>query len=101
MQTLIGDILTYSQAAVSTQRFAPTDLAAITRDVLVDLEVAIADTGGRVEVGALPVIDADATQMRQLLQNLIGNALKFRRADVALVVRLCAAAAPGDRCLLR
>ena len=43
---------------------------------------------GRVEVGALPVIDAEPLQMRQLLQNLIGNALKFRRLEAPPVVKV-------------
>jgi signal transduction histidine kinase len=46
--------------------------------------------GGRVEIGDLPTIDADPLQMRQLLQNLIGNGLKFRRPDVPPVVRVAA-----------
>ncbi len=49
----------------------------MTRDVLEDLEVRISQTGGRVEIGNLPRIEADRHQMRQLLQNLIGNGLKY------------------------
>ena len=55
---------------------------------LLDLEVRVAQSGGHVEVGELPTIDADPLQMRQMLQNLIGNALKFRRKDVAPVVSI-------------
>jgi signal transduction histidine kinase len=88
MRTLIIDLLAYSQVATSTAPFVATDLTSIARDVVADLETSIADTGGRVEVATLPVIEADAPQMRQLLQNLVGNALKFRRKDVPPVVRL-------------
>ena len=55
------------------------NLAEVAREVLEDLESRIEQVKGRVEVGELPVIDAEGLQMRQLLQNLIGNALKFRR----------------------
>ena len=54
-----------------------------------DLEGRIEQVKGRVEmVGTLPVIDAEALQMRQLLQNLIGNALKFRRPEEPPVVKV-------------
>jgi light-regulated signal transduction histidine kinase (bacteriophytochrome) len=91
MRTLITDVLAYSQIATSAAPFLPTDLGAIAREVVADLETSIADMGGRVEVGPLPVIDADAVQMRQLLQNLLGNAFKFRRKGVAPLVQLNAA----------
>jgi signal transduction histidine kinase len=65
-----------------------------------DLETSIAAMGARVEVGPLPVIDADAIQMRQLLQNLLGNALKFRRKDVAPLVRLQAATGGNGFCAI-
>ncbi|QFS43817.1 PAS domain S-box protein [Nostoc sphaeroides CCNUC1] len=42
-----------------------------------DLELYVQQTGGSVEIGELPTIEADPLQMRQLLQNIIGNALKF------------------------
>jgi PAS domain S-box-containing protein len=88
MRTLINDILTYSQIGTSRGPFAPTDLAAIVRDVIADLDMSIADAGARVEVPLLPVIEANAPEMRRLLQNLLANALKFRRKDLPLVVRV-------------
>jgi PAS domain S-box-containing protein len=78
MQTLINDLLTFSRVISTTQPFAPVDLAAVTREVLSDLEVRIQQTGAKIEVGNLPTIDADHMQMRQLLQNIIANALKFQ-----------------------
>jgi PAS domain S-box-containing protein len=86
MRGLINDLLTYSRVTTKAQPFAPTDLNAVLEGVVSDLHVAIERSGAQIEVGRLPTIDADATQMRQLLQNLIGNALKFRKADVPPVV---------------
>ncbi len=100
MRTLVGDLLTYSQVTTRVQTFAATDLSRVAREVIADLETAVADTGGRVEVGELPVIDADALQMRQLLQNLLGNALKYRRTDAPLVVRLSGAHLDRRRCAI-
>jgi len=88
MRTLINDLLVYSQVSTRAQRFRPTDLAKIAREVIGDLETVISDEGGRVEVGELPVIDADPLLMRQLLQNLLGNALKYRKKDEPPVVQL-------------
>ncbi|MBS1795689.1 MAG: PAS domain S-box protein [Acidobacteria bacterium] len=92
MQNLINDLLTFSRVTTKIQPFKPTDLRKVCEDVVSDLEVRIEQTGGRVEIGALPTIDADPLQMRQLLQNLIGNALKFHRPDVGPVVRIYAQA---------
>jgi len=63
--------------------------------VAADLEARIAETSARLEIGMLPSIKADPTQMRQLLQNLIGNALKFHKAGVPPVVRVTAAIREG------
>jgi len=100
MRTLINALLSYSQVTTRVQPFVSTDLAQIAREVTADLETAIADSGGRVEVGELPVIDADALQMRQLLQNLLGNALKFRKEDEPLVVQIACSSAGGYHCAL-
>jgi len=100
MRTLISDLLTYSQVATRVVPFAATDLAGVAREVVADLEATIADAGGRIEIGELPVIDADTAQMRQLLQNLLGNALKYRRKDVPPVVRLSSACSGGRNCTI-
>jgi signal transduction histidine kinase len=100
MRILISDLLAYSQISASTEPFAAIDLAAVARGVVADLETSIADAGGRVDVGELPVIDADAPQMRQLLQNLLGNALKFRDKDSAPVVRLSSSSSHDGLCTI-
>ena len=81
MQILINDLLTFSRVTTKAHPFAPVNLAEIASEVVNDLEGRIELVKGRVELGTLPVIDAEALQMRQLLQNLIGNALKFRRPE--------------------
>ena len=81
MQTLINDLLTFSRVISTNQPFVPVNLEILTREVLSDLEVRIEQTKASVELHDLPTIDADPTQMRQLLQNLISNALKFNKPD--------------------
>lgn len=78
MRTLINDLLAFSRVIRSSEPFVSMDLAVITKEVLGDLEVRIEKTGARVEVGELPTIEADPMQMRQLVLNLVGNALKFQ-----------------------
>src|SRR5690606_16794991 len=86
MHTLINDLLTFSRVTTKAQPFTETDLREICEAVIDDLETLIQNTNGRVEIGELPVLDADPLQMRQLFQNLIANALKFHREGVAPVV---------------
>jgi len=88
MQTLIEDLLEFSRVTTRAQPFVMVDLNRVAREVVSDLEVRLEQVHGRVEVGELPTIEADATQMRQILQNLIGNALKFHRKDAPPVVRV-------------
>jgi PAS domain S-box-containing protein len=96
MQTLINDLLAFSRITSKAKPFAPVDLGRVVHEVLSDLETRIELTGGRVEVAELPTIDADPLQMRQLLQNLIGNALKFNRAEEMPVVRVQCRFGTGD-----
>jgi PAS domain S-box-containing protein len=100
MRTLINDLLTFAQVATRVEPFVSTDLAGVAREVIADLETAVADAGGRVEVGTMPVIDADPLQMRQLLQNLLGNALKYRRKETPPVVRLDSSRSGGQHCAI-
>jgi light-regulated signal transduction histidine kinase (bacteriophytochrome) len=95
MQILINDLLTFSRVTTKAHPFAPVNLAVTASEVVNDLEGRIELVKGRVEVGPLPVIDADALQMRQLLQNLIGNALKFRRPEEPPVVKVEAQIIPA------
>lgn len=88
MQTLIFDLLTFSRVISRTEPFTPIALNQVVRDILSDLEVRIEKTGGKVEVGELPTVEGDSTQLRQLLQNLIGNALKFHAPGKPPVVKV-------------
>ncbi len=78
MQQLINDLLSFSRISTKTNPYEPVDLEELIREVCVDLELSIQESGAEVSVESLPVVVADPMQMRQLFQNLIGNALKFR-----------------------
>lgn len=88
MRTLIDDLLTFSRVISRTEPFAQVDLNTVAREVLGDLEVRIEKSGATVNVDELPTIEADPMQMRQLLQNLIGNALKFHEPGAKPVVHI-------------
>ena len=88
MSELITGLLSFSRVTSQAQPHAPVDLQDVTHGVLSDLEVLIEQSGGRVDVGDLPVIEADDLQMRQLMQNLIGNALKFQKPEEPPVVKV-------------
>lgn len=90
MQTLIADLLTFSRVISRTEPFVEVDLGLVTREVLSDLEVRVEKVGATVTVGELPKIQADPMQMQQLLQNLIGNALKFQPPGVRPQVQITA-----------
>ena len=100
MRSLITDLLAYARVTTRAEAFVPVDLAILAREVIGDLETAIAEAAAVVEVGDLPVIDADPLQMRQLFQNLLSNALKYRRLTAALRVRIEGLGADGGRYVL-
>ncbi|MBK7048983.1 MAG: hypothetical protein IPH48_21265 [bacterium] len=95
MQQLINDLLTYSRVGMHAHAFAEIDVAAIAQDVVSDLESRLQETGGRVEVGPVPPFEADPTQIRMLLQNLVGNSLKFHRPGVPPLVTITGSARVG------
>ena len=90
MSALIEDLLSFSRVTTKAQALNFVDLNAVSREVLGDLEADLGSSGGRVEVGLLPTIQADAAQMRQLLQHLLDNALKFHRPGVPPQVQVSA-----------
>jgi light-regulated signal transduction histidine kinase (bacteriophytochrome) len=98
-QLLIENLLTFSRVTTKKQPFSLVDLREIVDGVLSDLEVRIEKVGATVEIGELPTISADPPQMRQLFQNLIGNALKFSREGVPPVVTV-KTKIEGDRAII-
>lgn len=78
MRSLINDLLDYSRVMRSTRELADTDCSALLSRVLRDLEPAIRESNAEIVSGPLPVIRGDQSQLGQLFQNLIGNAIKYR-----------------------
>jgi PAS domain S-box-containing protein len=78
MQQLIRDLLEYSRVGTRGGAFAPVECGEIVGQVLGDLAAAIAEADATIEAGTLPAVSADRSQLRQLFQNLVENALKYR-----------------------
>lgn len=78
MQAMINDLLLYSRVGTRGKDFSSVDCEQILHKVLDTLQITIRETGARVTYGTLPVIEGDQSQMNQLFQNLISNAIKFR-----------------------
>ena len=96
MRLLINDLLSYSRVTIKAKPFKSIDLNEVISGVLSDLQMRLDETGATVNYSDLPSLQADPTQMRQLLQNLIGNALKFQKPDVMPVVTVTAEFIEGD-----
>lgn len=82
MQALINDLLELSRVTTITHPLVPVNLNQIVKEVLEDLEIQMAETKGTIHIENLPTLQADAMQMRQLFQNLIGNSIKYHRNEV-------------------
>lgn len=96
MQAMINDLLLYSRVSTQARSFILVNLNDCVREVISDLETRIAETGGSVEIADLPIIEAEPVQMRQLLQNLIGNALKFHQKNRPPVVKVSSKIIPAQ-----
>jgi signal transduction histidine kinase len=90
MRKLINDLLSYSRVTTGAKGFEKASLARILTEVVSDIQIRIEETEATIDFGELPTIDCEPMQMRQLLQNLLGNALKFRKADVKPIIRVTA-----------
>jgi two-component system sensor histidine kinase/response regulator len=85
MQTLINDLLSYSRVGTKARPLAPTACETLVATAISDLSVAIRETGARITHGPLPIVMADAMQLTQLFQNLLGNAIKYHGTEPPLV----------------
>ena len=83
MSLFISDLLNFSRVSTHGKSFESVDLHAVAETVVDDLSFLIADSKAVVHLGALPTVQADARQMRQLFMHLITNAVKFSRPDTS------------------
>jgi PAS domain S-box-containing protein len=97
MQTLIDDLLAFSRISRTTEPFWKGDIGGIISGILEDLEVAIEQKKAVITYGSFPEIEMIPTQIRQLFQNLISNALKFSRKDVVPRIEISAELVEGSQ----
>ncbi len=95
MQTLIDDILAYSRLSRNKDNREQVALGKLVEEVIAEIEDGIEYEDIELELGPLPVVSAEPSQMRQLFQNLLSNAYKFRREDVGLKISVSAYEAKG------
>lgn len=97
LQVLINDLLAYSRVTTKAQPFALVDLNQVLTQVVSDLEIRLEQSKGTVSWDALPTLEADPTQMHQLFQNLINNALKFTKPETPPLVKIEAKILTGSQ----
>lgn len=97
MSGLVKGLLDYSRVAHHGELFELTDLNTIAHEVISDFDLLIEEKGAKVKIGHLPKIDVVPLQIGQLLNNLIGNSLKFSKTDVVPEIRLSSLPLLKDR----
>ncbi len=97
MHRLIGDLLDYSRVTTRGKPFKPVDCNDALQKALANLRTAIDEAGAEITAGPLPVVPADETQLVRLFQNLVGNAVKYRRREEAPRVQVSAGIVPDRR----
>jgi len=95
MQRLIQDLLAFSRVGTHPLELFEVDLNTVLAEVKQNLKLALEDSGGEIVAGSLPLVCADRGQVSQILQNLVGNGLKFRRSKVAPRVQISALSLGG------
>lgn len=87
MRNLINDLLDYSKLSSDSQ-FVQTDLSSLLHETITDLELSIQEKSAEVIVETVPAAEVVPGQMRQVFQNIIGNALKFSRKEAPPVIKI-------------
>ena len=90
MEALVRDLLAYTQTSLMDKPTEATDATAALETALANLKATIVESGGLVQADALPYVAVHVTQLQSLFQNLISNALKYRRPGASPVVRITA-----------
>jgi light-regulated signal transduction histidine kinase (bacteriophytochrome) len=96
MRQLIDDLLAFSQVSTRQNEPEQVELSKVLEAVLQDLETSISETGAVIKADHLPVIKGDERQLRQLFQNLVGNAIKYRKPDLVPEVSITCKAVQGS-----
>ncbi|MGH7762047.1 MAG: sensor histidine kinase [Candidatus Dormibacteraceae bacterium] len=96
MQRLINDLLAYSRVGRKGGDPEPLDFAELVKAALANLQGAISDSGARIEIGEMPRVKGVRLQLVQLLQNVVGNAIKFRREGVVPHISITAVPENGQ-----
>lgn len=85
MRSLIMDILDYSRVSLP-EHFEVTDINSVVNDILADMEMLITEKNATVQVATLPALEVNRSQIRQVFQNIVSNALKFSREAATPVI---------------
>ncbi len=97
MQSMIDGLLDYSRVTTQGEEFAPVDVERVVADVIDDLSLLIEEHDGTVRYGDLPTVRADGSQLRQLVQNLVKNALEHSADDEPVEIEVRATETEGGR----
>jgi signal transduction histidine kinase len=96
MQTLIDDLLSYSRAGTQAVEKQPISSEKVLERALQNLKASVEETSALVRHDNLPLIEADESKLTQVMQNLLGNAMKFRKPDVRPEITVSARKASGE-----
>jgi signal transduction histidine kinase/ActR/RegA family two-component response regulator len=96
MQSLIRDLLEYSRISTRGQSLARTDMAQVVQFAIDNLHSHLQEVDADVKVDALPMVSVDVSQMVQVMQNLIGNALKFKHPDQKPQIKIWSEQKPSE-----